>query len=47
MPTAVAPLVQQVAERAEKDSGFAEVLDALLEAPTARRARSSASPPPG
>ncbi|BBU24333.1 hypothetical protein [Mycobacterium xenopi] len=35
MPTAVAPLVQQVAERAEKDSGFAEVLDALLEAPTA------------
>jgi hypothetical protein len=35
MPTAVAPLARQLAERAEKDSGFAEVLDALLEAPTA------------
>jgi hypothetical protein len=35
MPTAVAPLARRVADRAEKDSGFAEVLDALLEAPTA------------
>jgi hypothetical protein len=35
MPTAVAPLARQVAERARKDSGFAEVLDALLDAPTA------------
>lgn len=35
MPTAVAPLARQVAERARKDSGFAEVLDALLGAPTA------------
>jgi hypothetical protein len=35
MPTAVAPLARQVAERAQKDSGFAEVLDAILEAPTA------------
>jgi hypothetical protein len=35
MPTAVAPLARQVAERARKDSGFAEVLDAILEAPTA------------
>ena len=34
MPTAVAPLARQVAERAQKDSGFAEVLDAILEAPT-------------
>jgi hypothetical protein len=35
MSTAVAPLVRQVAERALNDSSFAEVLDALLEAPTA------------
>ena len=35
MSTAVAPLVRQVAERALKDSGFAEVLDTILEAPTA------------
>ena len=34
MPTAVAPLARQLAERAQKDSGFAEVLDAILEAPT-------------
>ena len=34
MPTAVAPLARQVAERAQKDSRFAEVLDAILEAPT-------------
>jgi hypothetical protein len=34
MSTAVAPLARQVAERALHDSGFAEVLDALLEAPT-------------
>ncbi|MBO0866639.1 MAG: hypothetical protein J2P16_16390 [Mycobacterium sp.] len=35
MPTAVAPLARQVAERARKDSRFADVLDALLDAPTA------------
>jgi len=35
MPTAVAPLACQVAERAQKDSGFAEVVEALLDAPTA------------
>jgi hypothetical protein len=34
MPTAVAPLARQVAERAQQDSRFAEVLDAILEAPT-------------
>ena len=34
MPTALAPLARQVAERAQKDSGFAEVLDAILDAPT-------------
>ena len=34
MPTAVAPLARQVAERARNDSSFAEVLDAILEAPT-------------
>jgi hypothetical protein len=34
MSTAVAPLARQVAERALHDSSFAEVLDALLEAPT-------------
>jgi hypothetical protein len=37
MPTAVAPLARQVAERVQKDSGFAEVLDAILEAPTEPR----------
>src|SRR5690625_268857 len=35
MPTTVAPIVRQVAERARTDAGFAQVLDALLEAPTA------------
>jgi hypothetical protein len=35
MPTAIAPLARQLAERAQQDSGFAEVLDAILEAPTA------------
>jgi hypothetical protein len=35
MPTAIAPLARQVAERAAQDAGFAEILDALLEAPTA------------
>jgi hypothetical protein len=35
MSTAVAPLARQVAERALQDSGFAEVLDAILGAPTA------------
>jgi hypothetical protein len=35
MSAAVAPLARQVAERARKDSGFAELLDALLDAPTA------------
>jgi hypothetical protein len=34
MSTAVAPLARQVAERALQDSGFAEVLDAILGAPT-------------
>ena len=34
MSTAVAPLARQLAERARQDSGFAEVLDAILEAPT-------------
>jgi hypothetical protein len=34
MPTAVAPLARQLEERARRDSGFAEVLEALLEAPT-------------
>src|ERR1700744_6237068 len=34
MPIALAPLARQVAERAQKDSGFAEVLDAILGAPT-------------
>jgi hypothetical protein len=34
MSTAVLPLARQVAERARTDSSFAEVLDALLEAPT-------------
>jgi hypothetical protein len=35
--TAVAPLARQVAERARRDAGFAEVIHALLEAPTAPR----------
>jgi hypothetical protein len=35
MTTAVAPLARQVAARAKKDAGFAQVLDALLAAPTA------------
>src|SRR5271155_3554673 len=35
MSAALAPLVRQVAQRAQEDSAFAEVLDALLEAPTA------------
>jgi hypothetical protein len=35
MPTAIAPIARQVAERARADAGFAQVLDALLEAPTA------------
>lgn len=34
MPTAVAPLAREVAERARQDAGFAEVLDAILAAPT-------------
>jgi hypothetical protein len=34
MSTAIAPLARQLAERALNDSSFAEVLDALLEAPT-------------
>jgi hypothetical protein len=35
MTAAIAPLADQVAARAQKDTGFAEVLDALLAAPTA------------
>jgi hypothetical protein len=35
--TAVAPLARQIEERARHDAGFAEVIDALLEAPTAPR----------
>lgn len=35
MPTAVTPIARQVAERARHDARFAEILDALLEAPTA------------
>src|ERR1700677_2925528 len=34
MSTAVAPLVEQVAERARTEPGFADVLDAILGAPT-------------
>jgi hypothetical protein len=34
MSTAVAPLVRQVVERARTEPGFAEVLDAILGAPT-------------
>jgi hypothetical protein len=34
MPAAVAPLAREVAERARRDSGFAQVIDALLDAPT-------------
>ncbi|HET9874971.1 MAG TPA: hypothetical protein VFQ37_04305 [Mycobacterium sp.] len=35
MPSTVAPLAREVAERARQDAGFAEVLDAILAAPTA------------
>lgn len=35
MPTTIAPIARQVAERARADAGFAQVLDALLDAPTA------------
>ncbi|HEX7322021.1 MAG TPA: hypothetical protein VF299_03665 [Mycobacterium sp.] len=35
MPAALAPLAREVAERAHQDAAFAEVLDALLAAPTA------------
>lgn len=35
MPTAVDPITRRVAARARHDAGFAEVLDALLVAPTA------------
>ena len=35
MTAAIAPLARQVADRAQNDTGFAEVLDALLAAPTA------------
>lgn len=34
MTAAVAPLARQVAARAQRDSGFARVLDAILAAPT-------------
>ena len=34
MPAAAAPLARQVEARARRDSGFAQVLGALLEAPT-------------
>ncbi|MEO8815767.1 MAG: hypothetical protein ABI307_05940 [Mycobacterium sp.] len=34
MPATVIPIARQVAERARKDAGFAQVLDALLGAPT-------------
>jgi hypothetical protein len=34
MPYAVAPLVRQVEERARRDSGFAQILHALIGAPT-------------
>ena len=34
MTAAIAPLARQVAARAQNDTGFAEVLDALLTAPT-------------
>ena len=37
MSTAIAPLARQVEERARRDAGFAEVIDALLEAPTVPR----------
>jgi hypothetical protein len=39
MTTAVAPLVREVEARMRRDSGFAEVLDALLKAPSAPRGR--------
>ena len=35
MTAAVVPLARQVAARAQRDKGFAEILDALLTAPTA------------
>lgn len=35
MPTAVAPLARRIADRAHHDSEFAQVLNAILEAPTA------------
>jgi hypothetical protein len=34
MSTALAPRAREVEERARRDSGFAQVIDALLEAPT-------------
>ena len=34
MPTAVAPLARELEARAQRDSGFAQLLDALLQAPT-------------
>jgi hypothetical protein len=34
MPAALAPLARQIADRAHHDSEFAQVLDAILEAPT-------------
>lgn len=34
MPTAVAPLARQIADRAARDSEFAQVLDTILQAPT-------------
>ena len=35
MPTAIASLAREIENRARQDSGFAHVLDALLQAPTA------------
>jgi hypothetical protein len=34
MPTAVAPLVREITDRAQLDSSFAEVLEAIRDAPT-------------
>jgi len=39
MTAAIAPLVRQVEARVRRDSGFAEVLDALLKAPSKPRVR--------
>jgi hypothetical protein len=39
MTTVVAPLVREVEARVRRDSGFAEVLDALLKAPSGPRGR--------